>query len=104
MRNTMKPKLVRQEYEKLSTFKRFKNNALKFNIKHDINTRSDINVPTCKEWLLNTFGCSSKYRRERKIINNGIKKVNEDLDILKVLKSQKVFAVELWSLLNKSQH
>jgi len=38
------------------------------------------------------------------MIRNGIKKVNKDLDILKVLKQQKIFAVELWSLLTRSQH
>jgi hypothetical protein len=64
----MKRKVVRDDFDKFSTFKRFKNNALKFNIKHDITTRSDINVPTCKEWLLNTFCCGSKYRRQRRII------------------------------------
>lgn len=82
----MKPKIVSEEYDKESTFKQFKNNALKFNIKHDINTRSEIHPPSCKEFLLNMFCCSSRYRRERKIINNGIKQVNRDLDILKVLK------------------
>lgn len=38
------------------------------------------------------------------MLKNGINKVHKDLDILKVLKQQKIFAVELWSLLSRSQH
>ena len=70
----------------------------------DLMNRIKIYKPNIIDVLLGWLGINKKSRRIYRMRQKGIKKVERDLDVLKILIQNRVTLVQLWSLLRRSQH
>jgi hypothetical protein len=70
----------------------------------DLMNRIKIYKPSIIDVFLGWLGINKKSRRIYRMRQKGIKKVERDLDVLKILIQNRVTLVQLWSLLRRSQH
>ena len=87
-----------------SIFERFYRNTLLSNMLQDFETRTKINRPTISEIIGGWLCRCRRYRRFRKFYTNGQRRVDQDLDMIRVLKIHRRHAIELWSLMKRNQH